>query len=76
MLQICAASALLGAVAFGVWWLLDDLLGRALLAQIASVGTALLAGTLVYVAAVLAMGIAEARQIRALVRGRLKRGEA
>lgn len=74
VLQICAASALLGAVAFGVWWGLDDLLGRSLPAQIVSVGTALVAGTAVYVAAVLAMGVAEARQIRALVRGRMRRG--
>lgn len=73
-LQITAASALLGAVAFGTWWVLDDLLGDRLLAQIVSVGSALAAGTLVYIAAVLAMGIAEARQIRALVRGRMRRG--
>jgi hypothetical protein len=74
VLQICAASALLGAVAFGVWWGLDDLLGRSLPAQIVSVGMALLTGTLAYIAAVLAMGIAEARQIRALVQGRMRRG--
>lgn len=73
-LQMTAAAALLGAVAFGVWWGLDELLGRALLAQVVSVGTALVAGVAVYVGAVLAMGIDEARQIRALVAGRFKRG--
>jgi putative peptidoglycan lipid II flippase len=73
-LQMVAASALLGLVAFGVWWGLDDLLGRSLPAQIVSVGAALAAGVGVYVAAVLAMGLPEARQIRALIAGRFKRG--
>jgi putative peptidoglycan lipid II flippase len=76
VLQMLAASALLGIVAFGVWWGLDDLLGRSLPAQIVSVGAALAAGIAVYVAAVLAMGIEEAHQIRALIAGRLKRGGA
>ncbi|HMJ02354.1 MAG TPA: lipid II flippase MurJ, partial [Conexibacter sp.] len=74
-LQMTAAAALLGVVAYGVWRGLDELLGRALLAQVASVGAALAAGTAVYVAVVLAMGIEEARQIRQLVAGRLKRGQ-
>lgn len=72
-LGMTAAAALLAAVSFGVWWGLDDLLGRSLLAQIVSVGAALAAGTATYVAAVLALGIEEARQIRALVAGRLRR---
>jgi putative peptidoglycan lipid II flippase len=71
--QMVAASALLGLVSYGVWWILDDLLGRSLPAQIVSVGAALAAGAAVYVAAVLAIGIPEARQIRTLVKGRLKR---
>jgi putative peptidoglycan lipid II flippase len=72
--QMTVAAVLLGAVAFGVWLGLDELLGRSLLAQVVSVGTALVAGTAVYVAAVLALGIEEARQIRQLVAGRFKRG--
>jgi putative peptidoglycan lipid II flippase len=71
--QMTAAAALLGAVAYGVWWGLDELLGRALLAQVVSVGGALAAGTAVYAAAVLALRIEEARQIQALVVGRLRR---
>jgi putative peptidoglycan lipid II flippase len=47
--RILAASAALAAVAYGVWALLDELLGRSLPAQLISVGTALLAGTAVYV---------------------------
>jgi putative peptidoglycan lipid II flippase len=74
ILRMLAASALLGLVAFGVWWGLDRALGRSLPAQIVSVGAALAAGVAVSVAAVLAMGIEEARQIRTLVAGRLKRG--
>ncbi|MGH2967867.1 MAG: hypothetical protein ACRDK0_02205, partial [Solirubrobacteraceae bacterium] len=68
------AAAALGGVAYGVWWLLDDALGRSLTAQLVSVGTALAAGTLVYAAAVLALRIPEARQIVQLLRGRLGRG--
>lgn len=72
--QTVAASALLGLVSYGVWWTLDTALGRSLPAQIVSVCAALAAGVGVYVSAVLAIGIPEARQIRALVAGRLKRG--
>jgi putative peptidoglycan lipid II flippase len=74
VLQMLAAAALLGLLAFGVWRGLDELLGRSLLAQIVSVGAALAAGVGVYVAAVLAMGIPEARQIHTLIAGRLRRG--
>ena len=73
--QMCAASALLGLVSYGVWRGLDEALGRSLLAQIVSVGAALAAGVGVYVATVLALRISEAQQIRALVAGRFKRGE-
>jgi putative peptidoglycan lipid II flippase len=71
--KIVVASALLGAVAYGIWWLLDDLLGRSLLAQIASVGGALTLGSAAYAAAVLAMRIPEARQILDLFTSRLRR---
>ncbi|MGB2710962.1 MAG: murein biosynthesis integral membrane protein MurJ [Conexibacter sp.] len=74
--QMTAASVLLGLVAYGVWRGLDEALGRALLAQVVAVGGGIVAGTLVYVAVVLALRIDEARQIRALVTGRLRRGEA
>ncbi len=72
--QMTAAAALLAGVAVGVWAGLDAALGRSLPAQLVSVGGALLAGTLAYVIAVLAMGIQEARQIRTLLAGRLRRG--
>jgi putative peptidoglycan lipid II flippase len=42
--RIVVASVVLAVVAFGVWWLLDQALGRALWAQIVSVGGGLVAG--------------------------------
>jgi putative peptidoglycan lipid II flippase len=70
--QMLGAAALLGGVAYGVWYGLDDALGRGLVAQIVSVLTALAAGFAVYTAAVLALRLPEAIQIRRLLvsRGR------
>jgi putative peptidoglycan lipid II flippase len=68
-----AAAALLGGVAYGVWWALDEALGRSLPAQMVSVGGALAAGTLVYAAVVLALRIPEAAQILQLLRSRVRR---
>jgi hypothetical protein len=59
-------------VAYAVWWVVDDLVGRSLLAQIASVGAATLAGTAVYGAAVWALGVPEAKQIAELFGSRLR----
>jgi putative peptidoglycan lipid II flippase len=66
-------AAVLGAVAYGLWWALDDVLGRSRPAQVVSVGAGLAAGTLAYTAVVLALRIPEARQILQLLRGRLGR---
>jgi putative peptidoglycan lipid II flippase len=77
-----AASVLMVATAWGVWRVLDELLGRSLPAQIASVGLGVGAGILIYAKAVLAMRIPEARQIEELVvrwlpsRGSSKQGSA
>src|SRR3954449_9098951 len=49
--RMLGAGALLGAVAYGVWDVLDSALGRSLIAQVLSVGTALAAGFGVYAAA-------------------------
>ena len=72
-MKIVLAAAVLGAVTYGVWWILDEVLGRSLLAQIASVGGALTLGSAAYAAAVLAMRIPEARQILSLFTSRLRR---
>jgi putative peptidoglycan lipid II flippase len=71
--RILLAAALLAAVAYGIHWILDDTLGRSLLAQIVAIGGALTVGGAVYVAAVLVAGIPEARQIVDLFAGRLRR---
>jgi putative peptidoglycan lipid II flippase len=64
------AAAALGASAYGIWWLLDDLLGRSLLAQIASVGTGLLVGAAIYAALLAAFRVPEAAQIVRLLKRR------
>jgi putative peptidoglycan lipid II flippase len=72
VLLIAAASALLGIVAYGVWYGLDSLLGRSLPAQLISVGLALAAGGLVYGAVLLRSGLPEARQIADLFARRFR----
>ena len=66
--RIAAASAALAAVSFGVWDVLDEILGRGLGGQVVSLGTALAAGGLVYVVAAKLMRIAELEQIMRLLR--------
>jgi putative peptidoglycan lipid II flippase len=67
------AGALMGILSWATWDILDDLLGRSLLAQAFSVGPAIALGLAVYAAVVSAMGLDEARQIRRLFAGRLRR---
>jgi putative peptidoglycan lipid II flippase len=71
--RILLASAALGIVAYLAWRGLDELLGRSLPAQIVSVGVGLAAGIAVYGAAVLALRIPEAVQIRDMVAARMRR---
>jgi len=68
--RMLIAAALLAGVCYGVWYGLDRALGREILAQILSVGAAIVAGGAVYVAAVWAMGVQEIRQIRTLLPSR------
>ena len=72
-LKILAASALLGAVAYFTWRGLDAALGRALAAQIVSVGGAIVAGGSVYALVVWTLRVPEARQISSLIAERLGR---
>ncbi|HEV2776564.1 MAG TPA: polysaccharide biosynthesis C-terminal domain-containing protein, partial [Solirubrobacteraceae bacterium] len=71
--RILLAAAALGVAAYLVWRGLDELLGRSLPAQIASVGGGLAAGIAVYCGAVLAMRVPEAEQIRDMVTARMRR---
>jgi putative peptidoglycan lipid II flippase len=73
VLRMLLATALLAGVSYLVWFGLDKALGRSLIMQIVSLGAGILAGLAVYAAAVLAMRIEEAGQIRELVLGRLRR---
>jgi putative peptidoglycan lipid II flippase len=69
-MRIALAAAALAAVSFGVWDILDGALGRGLLGQIVSLGSALALGGLVYVGAAKLLRIAELEQITRLVRRR------
>jgi putative peptidoglycan lipid II flippase len=71
--KIALAAAALGAVAYGVWFVLDRALGRGLAGETTSVCVGLAAGAVVYAALVHAMRIPEARQIEALLSRRLHR---
>jgi putative peptidoglycan lipid II flippase len=71
--RIAVATALLAAVSWGVWRLLESILGHSVVAQIISVVAAAAVGGFVYMRAVLAMRIPEARQVRHLVLDRFGR---
>jgi putative peptidoglycan lipid II flippase len=66
--RVTISAAALAGVSYLVWYGLDDALGRDTIAQIISLGIALAAGFVTYVAAVLALRIPEAAQIVRLVR--------
>ncbi|MGA2928071.1 MAG: murein biosynthesis integral membrane protein MurJ [Solirubrobacteraceae bacterium] len=70
--RILGATAIMTAVAFGLWTGLDRVLGRSLPGQIISVGIACAAACALYARLVLAMRIPEARQIEALLASRLR----
>ena len=52
-----------------LWWVLDDLLGRDLWAQIVSLGVGLSAGAALYLAAARVLGVRELEALKALRRG-------
>jgi putative peptidoglycan lipid II flippase len=68
VLRILVASAVAAGLAYGVWWVLDDVLGRDLWAQIVSLGVGLTAGAGVYLAAAKLLGVRELEALRALRR--------
>ena len=72
--RIVVATAIMAAAAWAVWLGLDRALGRSFIAQLVSVGTALLVACAIYGKTVLLMRIPEARQVEDLVRQRLGRG--
>jgi putative peptidoglycan lipid II flippase len=72
-IKILVATAALAGVSYGVWYGLDQALGRSLVAQIASLAIGIGAGIAIYAAAVFALRVEEAHQIRRLVAGRFGR---
>jgi putative peptidoglycan lipid II flippase len=71
--KIVVASAILGGVTYAAWYVLDEALGRSLIAQLISVGGSIALGSAVYAAVVLAMRVPEARQIVDLFARRFRR---
>jgi putative peptidoglycan lipid II flippase len=71
-IRVLVATAIVAGVGYLVWKGLDSLLGVSLIAQILSVGIALSIAGALYMRLVLLMRIPEARQIEALVLGRLR----
>jgi putative peptidoglycan lipid II flippase len=69
-LRICLASAILAAVSYGIWSVLDEALGRGLFGQIVSLGLGLGVGALVYLGVSRLLRIPELEQIVRLVRRR------
>ncbi|MBC7292962.1 MAG: hypothetical protein H5T84_02440, partial [Thermoleophilia bacterium] len=60
----------LSVVAYGVWWGLDHLLGRSLVAQLVSVGLAYVGGGLAYCGAAWLLRMPELRELLAVIRRR------
>jgi putative peptidoglycan lipid II flippase len=71
--RIAVASVLLAGVSWVVWYALDAVLGKSLIAQILSMAAAGGAGVWIYTRAVLTMHIPEAHQVNRLIRARLGR---
>jgi putative peptidoglycan lipid II flippase len=67
-LRISLAAAVLAAVSYGVWDALDGALGEGLAAQVASLGSALALGGLVYVGVARLLRVAELDQVMRLLR--------
>ena len=65
-LLITIASAVLGLVAFAVWWVLDDALGRSFGAQLVSLSVALLVGAAAYLFSCRLLGVRELNALLSL----------
>jgi putative peptidoglycan lipid II flippase len=72
ILRIVTASAVLAGAAYGTWYGLDRVFGRAFLGQLGSVGVALIVGTAVYLFTCKALKVRELGALLALL-SRLKR---
>jgi putative peptidoglycan lipid II flippase len=68
VVRITIASVVLGGVAYGVWWPLDDALGHRFVAQVVSLGLALIAGAAAYLLTCRLLRVQELRTLRLLRR--------
>ena len=66
--RIAVATLYCAVAAFGVWWPLDQLLGRSFPAQVVTLGAGLAAGGFAYLAAARMMAIPEVAVLRSLLR--------
>jgi peptidoglycan biosynthesis protein MviN/MurJ (putative lipid II flippase) len=69
---VTLASAVLAAVSYGVWWACDQALGRAIWAQVVSLGAGLGAGGLAYLISCRLLGVRELEALLSL-RARFRR---
>ncbi len=65
-MRITLASIPLAIVSFGVWWALDNALGRSFLGQLVSLSSALVAGGAVYLFSCRLLGVRELRPLLSL----------
>jgi putative peptidoglycan lipid II flippase len=72
LLLVVTAAAPLAVVSFGLWWTLDQALGRSFAGQVLSLGTALVVGGAVYLAACRALRVPELATLLSL-RDRFRR---
>ncbi len=70
--RMALACVALAGVSYGMWHLLETVLGSELWAQVAALSLSLTAGGLVYGAMVWAMRIPEAQQLASLIAGRFR----
>jgi putative peptidoglycan lipid II flippase len=66
--KIALASAILGGIAYAVWWPLDHELGHRFVAQVVSLGLALAVGAAVYLVVCRLLRVQELRALRLLRR--------
>jgi putative peptidoglycan lipid II flippase len=66
--RVVGAAVVMAAVSYVIWRLLDDALGRSFLAQVVSLGVALAAGSVVYLAACRALRVREMQTLLSLRR--------
>jgi putative peptidoglycan lipid II flippase len=66
--KIAVASAILGGIAYAVWWPLDHELGHRFVAQVVSLGLALAVGAAVYLLVCRLLRVQELRALRLLRR--------